>query len=103
MEEPHPAPPDPLAAKKSAKAVKEPKAVVEEEEEDELESLCEELQKLSSSLAAQKGAKARAEARVVAWKAKVDALRAMGGGGEDWAVANLQKAREKVKEKDANI
>ena len=46
--------PHPLAAKTSAKAVKEPKAVVDGEEEDELESLCGELQSLSSSLAAQK-------------------------------------------------
>ena len=40
--------------------------MVEEEEEDELESLRGEVQSLSTSLAAQRGAKARAEAKVVA-------------------------------------
>ena len=64
--------PSPVA-KKPAKAVKQPKAVIEEVEEDELDSLWGELQSLSTSLAAQKGGKTRAEASVVAREADVDA------------------------------
>ena len=90
-------PPHPLAAKKSAKAATE-------EEDAELEELRRELQSLSSSLAAQKGAKAKAETKVVAWEAKVDTLCAQGDAEQEaWAVACLGKAREKVKEKKHDI
>ena len=96
-------PTHPLAAKKSAKAVK-PEAVVEEDEEDELETLRGELQNLTASLGAQRASKARAEPKVVAWEAKMDALRAQGEGERDtWAAANLEQARQKVREKDNNI
>ena len=95
-------PPHPLAAKKSAKAVK----VVEEEdeEEDELESMRGELQRLSSSLGAQRAARARAETKVAGWEAKVAELRAAGEGErEGWAASNLEKARAKVREEEDNI
>ena len=45
-------------------------------EDAELEELRGELRSLSASLTAQKGAKAKAETKVAAWEAKVDALRA---------------------------
>ena len=78
--------------------------MLEKDEEDELETLRGELQSLSSSLGGQRAAKARAETKVVAWEAKVDALRAhREGGREGWAAANLEKARQKVREKDNNI
>ena len=42
--------------------------------------------------------------KVVAWEAKVDVLRAPGEGErEDLAAANLEKARQKVREKDNNV
>ena len=94
-EHPHPPlpPPHPLAAKKSAKAVKA-EEMEEEEEEDEVESPRGEVQSLSTSVGAQRGAKDRAEA-------KVDALRAQGEEKrEGWAAANLEKARQKVKMKE---
>ena len=73
----------------------------EEGDEDELER---ELQRLSSSLGAQRAARARAEAKVEGWEAKVEELRAGGGGErEGWAAANLEKARQKVQEKEDNI
>ena len=100
-------PPHPLAAKISAKAVK-PGAVVEKDEEDELESLRGDLQSPPTSLEAHRRAKARAkaraEAKVVAWEAKVDALRAQGEEeGEDWAAALFEKVRQKVRDREDNI
>ena len=91
-------PPHSLAAKKSAKAATE-------QEDEELEVLRGDLRSLSSSLAAQKGAKAKAEVKVVAWEAKVDALRTEGDvEREAWAVVVcLGNAREMVKEKEENI
>ena len=53
----------------------------EEGDGDELQSMRGELQRLSSSLGAQRAARARAEAKVVGWEAKVEELRAGGGGG----------------------
>ena len=86
-----------MAAKKSAKATTK-------EEDAELEELWGELQSFSSSLVAQKGAKAKAETQVAAWEAKVDTLRAQGEEElEAMAVACLVKAREKVKEKEEAI
>ena len=85
-------PPHPLAAKKSAKAVKVVEEA-EEGEEDELESMRGELQRLSSSLGAQRAARAGAEVKVVGWEAKGAELRAGGEGErEGWAAANLEKA-----------
>ena len=96
-------PPHPLAAKKSAKAVK----VVEEaaeEEEDELDSMVGELERLSCSLGAQRAARARAETKVAGWEAKVVEFWARREGEREcWAAANLEKARQKVREKEDNI
>ena len=48
---------------------------------------------LSSSLGAQRAARARAEVRVVEWEGKVEELRAGGEGErEGWAAANLERA-----------
>ena len=85
-----------MAAKKSAKAATK-------EEDAELEELRGKLQSLSSSRGAQKGAEAKAETKVAAWEAKVDALRAQGEEREAMAVACLGKAREKVREKEEGI
>ena len=99
-------PPHPRAAKKSAKAVK-PEAVVEEAEEgdeDELESMHGDLQRLSISLGAQRAARARAEAKVVARQGKVEELRARREGEREcWAAANLKNARQKVRDKEDNL
>ena len=53
---------------------------VEERDDNELESLREQLRRLSGLLRAQRAARARVEVDVVAWEAKVEALRAGGGG-----------------------
>ena len=96
-------PPHPLTATKSAKAVK-PEAVVEDDEEYELEQLRGEVQVLSASLGAQRGAKARAEAKVVAQEAKVDAPSAQGEEErEGWAATLLETARQKVRDVEDNI
>ena len=66
---------------------------MEEDEDDERKSLRGELQSLSTSLGAQRAAKARAGAKMVAWEAKVEALRAHGEGDrEGCAAALLEKA-----------
>ena len=58
----------------------------------------------SSILGAQRAARARAEARVVGWEAKVEALRAGGQGEcEAWAATKLRKAWRKVRENKDNI
>ena len=88
-------PPHPLAAKKSAKAAPE---------DEQPEELRRRLRGLSASLAAQKGAKAKAETKVAQWEAKLDALR---GTGDEERVAmaeySLRKARGKVEEKEEGI
>ena len=67
---------------------------VEEGDEDKLESIRGELQRLSGSVRAKRAARARAKAKVVAWEGKVEELRAGGEGErEGWAAANLEKAQ----------
>ena len=95
---PHPPspPPPPLVARKSAAAVPA--------EHPEVEEAQGELKGLSASLAASKGAKARAEAKVSQWQTKLAALWA--GGDADrigMAEATLRKAKEKVAEKEEAI
>ena len=63
-----------------------------------------ELKGLSASLAASKGAKARAEARVSQWETKLAALRAGGDGDRiHMAEDTLRKAKGKVAEKEEAI
>ena len=63
-----------------------------------------ELQRLSSSLGAQRAARPRAETKVAGWEAKVAELQAGGEGErEGWAAANLKKAGQKVREKEDTI
>ena len=63
---------------------------VVEGDDAELEGMRKQVRRVSNSLGAQRAARARAEAKVVAWEAKVETLRARGEEErQGWAAANL--------------
>ena len=103
---PPPLPPSqPRTAKKSAKAVKpEDVEEVEEADNDKLETLQADLRRLSSSLGAQRATRARAEWKVMVCEAKVEELRAGSeGNAHNLGVANVEKARQKVGDREDNV